>query len=553
MGIGMQELLSLEYFKDFYVLAGKNGLNKEVQGITLFEAPDAFCWTRGKELVFTSGYVFKQEPDCIYRAFRVGTAQKMSGMMIKRERYMDEVPEKMIQLFDEYDIPLISMPFQVSWMEVMNQVNTAVMNRTIRRFRINTPGENWHVSNLSYKEQKIKRILQAVEVEMKFPAFLYDFKEEKSYYSSINFRRIADSFGLDDADFWEPSVPYTKHTLCDFLDMVRYRMSENVAEEEEHEKGSDEKPKVSWIRIPICMQGSVQAVFVVMESRELLDYYDEYAIRIAFLTLQGVYEQIMVAQKAGNIGFENFVLYALNSAEEDTKKLLFQANAQGLSTSTEYISAMFRPRKKEANAKNRRDEIMGIYQKGLRGNGKIAFIGENEGILLIEFGESGIADKEQIIKLLRQFRDKVQEMCPELNLDLGISTQTTTIPEFRKSFEKCKKALNVGELFLAEQQLWEYEKLGVLAWIEVPQEVLDKKMEKCREYLRDEKNVELFETLKVYLDNNMNYSTTAKKMYVHINTIRKRIDKINSMMEIDWDDPLARMNVELLLRLFKID
>ena len=33
------------------------------------------------------------------------------------------------------------------------------------------------MSNFSYKEQKIKRILQAMEAEMGVPAFLYDFVE----------------------------------------------------------------------------------------------------------------------------------------------------------------------------------------------------------------------------------------------------------------------------------------------------------------------------------------------------------------------------------------
>ena len=61
-----------------------------------------------------------------------------------------------------------------------------------------------------------------------------------------------------------------------------------------------------------------------MESREFLDYYDEYAIRIAVLMLQGVYEQIMVAQNAENIGFENFILYALNSDADDREKLRWE-------------------------------------------------------------------------------------------------------------------------------------------------------------------------------------------------------------------------------------
>ena len=57
MGIAIQELLSQDYFKDFYVLAGAKGLHREIQGITVMEAPDAFHWTKGKELVLSSGYV----------------------------------------------------------------------------------------------------------------------------------------------------------------------------------------------------------------------------------------------------------------------------------------------------------------------------------------------------------------------------------------------------------------------------------------------------------------------------------------------------------------
>ena len=59
---------------------------------------------------------------------------------------------------------------------------------------------------------------------MGFPAFLYDFVEEEAYYSSMNFQKIAKGFGLETEDFWEPSMPYTRHTLCDYMDMVRYRL-----------------------------------------------------------------------------------------------------------------------------------------------------------------------------------------------------------------------------------------------------------------------------------------------------------------------------------------
>ena len=50
MGIAVKELLTLEYFKDYHVIAGKSGLHKEIQGTTLLEAPDALRWAKGKEL-----------------------------------------------------------------------------------------------------------------------------------------------------------------------------------------------------------------------------------------------------------------------------------------------------------------------------------------------------------------------------------------------------------------------------------------------------------------------------------------------------------------------
>lgn len=105
--------------------------------------------------------------------------QGTSAMMIKRGRYLDEIPQRLIDLFDQYEIPLISMPFSVPWMELMSQINTAVMNRTIRRFKVHS-NNHLQVSDQSYKVQKINKILRAVEVEMKFPAFIYDLAEEKA-------------------------------------------------------------------------------------------------------------------------------------------------------------------------------------------------------------------------------------------------------------------------------------------------------------------------------------------------------------------------------------
>ena len=185
MGISIQEILSAEFFKDFEIIAGRKGIHKEVQGITSMEAPDCFKWTKGRELVLSSGYVISQEPDCLKAAFEEGLVQQSSGMMIKKERYLKEIPNDIIDLFNTHCIPLILAPFTVSWMDISNNINVLVMNRAISRFTLGS--RQISPINLTYKEKQIKRMLRSVESELGFPAYLYDLREDRSYSSSINF------------------------------------------------------------------------------------------------------------------------------------------------------------------------------------------------------------------------------------------------------------------------------------------------------------------------------------------------------------------------------
>ena len=477
------------------------------------------------------------------RAFEEGDNQKIAAMMIKRGRYLAKIPEDLIELHDKYSVPLISMPFSVPWMEAMSQINMAVMNRTIRRFRLQH-FDALQSTDQTYKVQKIRRILQAVEIEMNFPAFLYDLNEQQGYYSSANFRKITESFGLNISDYWEPSRPHTVHTLCDNLQMKRIRLTE---------QGNLDGPLVSWIRIPIVMNGVILAYFIVMESRELLDYYDEFSIRVAFLMLQGVYEQIMVAQSIGNIGFENLILYALNSGENDRDKLIAQASAQGIHMSTEYVCAVFRQTNRDTSARNMRSAFTEVFRaENTSGTGRLAFLEENEGVVLWEAHDPLFRGKDSLETLLSRFSEKIERRFPDMHLEFGLFRSGRPLSEIRLSIEKCRKALSLGKRLLETGNFWDYESLGALAWLQVPEDELKDQLKIYRDLMQDEKNIEILKTLKVYLANNMNYSVTAEKLYVHINTVRKRIDRVNDLLPIDWDSRISRLNAELLLQFLEL-
>lgn len=98
---------------------------------------------------------------------------------------------------------------------------------------------------------------------MEFPAFLYDVTMDKRYYSSDNFKKASEKYGIRESDYWSPQLPHTSHALCDCIHMKRYRLLKGEAANE---------PRISWVTIPIESAGVVQAYFCVMESRKFLDF-----------------------------------------------------------------------------------------------------------------------------------------------------------------------------------------------------------------------------------------------------------------------------------------
>lgn len=135
---------------------------------------------------------------------------------------------------------------------------------------------------------------------------------------------------------------------------------------------------------------------------------------------------------------------------------------------------------------------------------------------------------------------------------IGVCQEPTTLSDVKQTILRCRKAMKMGRILYPEQNIWFYDMLGMLAWIQIPEQELKGMLKEYRKLLKEPKNAELLKTLKVYLENNMNYSVTAEKLYLNINTVRKRIDKVNSILPIDWNNYVQRLNIELLLQILNL-
>lgn len=129
---------------------------------------------------------------------------------------------------------------------------------------------------------------------------------------------------------------------------------------------------------------------------------------------------------------------------------------------------------------------------------------------------------------------------------IGISDQKNSYGEFHIAIKMSIWANQVGQM--NKSDFTYYMNIGIYKWIaplfnECTIESDYKKLiYKINEYDKNFKS-NLWDTLIVFIQNNGEYSKTAKELYQHPNTIRYRIKKIQEITELDGDDFYAQLYI----------
>jgi len=127
---------------------------------------------------------------------------------------------------------------------------------------------------------------------------------------------------------------------------------------------------------------------------------------------------------------------------------------------------------------------------------------------------------------------------------VGIGTAVNDLKFVSRSFKEAKMALEVGKIFEMTSLVINYETLGIGRLIyQLP-------MSLCRmfvnEVLRgedaDDFDEETLITVDKFFENNLNVSETARKLYIHRNTLVYRLDKLQKQTGLDlrnFDDAIT--------------
>ena len=168
---------------------------------------------------------------------------------------------------------------------------------------------------------------------------------------------------------------------------------------------------------------------------------------------------------------------------------------------------------------------------------------------------SGETEGKRLDKLAAQIEEALASEL-KLKVVVGIGTVASSIRELAHSYKEAQMAIEVGKVFDTERSVISYDNLGIGRLIyQLPTTL-------CQMFLRevfkknpiDALDQETLFTINKFFENNLNVSETARKLFVHRNTLVYRLEKIKRLTSLDlreFDDAIT-FKVALMVKKYLV-
>jgi purine catabolism regulator len=136
-GVRLRDVLALPALGALEVVAGIAGLEREVRRINVMEVPDILPWVKPYELLLTTGFPLPRDgataqPVAMADLVRSLAAAGLSGLGIKRGRYLGAVPVEVLAAAEEVGFPIFMLSPDTQFDEVIAELYAALLDRQMR-------------------------------------------------------------------------------------------------------------------------------------------------------------------------------------------------------------------------------------------------------------------------------------------------------------------------------------------------------------------------------------------------------------------------------------
>jgi PucR family transcriptional regulator, purine catabolism regulatory protein len=537
------------------LVAGSGGLERPIEWVRVMETPETVKRMRRHELLLTTAYPIKDDRDAQVRLVSDMASIEGAGLVVKLGRYLDQLPPQMLEKADQLDFPLFEMPVEIPWSDLMEPLLERIIN-----------AEHW-------------RLKRSLDIHRRFTDLVLDGKGVNEICRTL--AELLDSaVSVEDASFHLLAHaggfrhdPHRRETIARHGTPPRVLFDpqiQQVLRDVEARRAPTRVPAFPHVGMnreriiaPILAANQVLGYISVLEhpphNEELAFMAVEQAAMVVAMALikerevaevearvrgeylddlaQGTYgDEASAQRRARHLGYPLHGRHVLLIVDIDDFRGYIKARQLG----EEAIQALKREFLRRVTG-----VIRGPFPRALLG------VRSDSVLVLLPVGIEADGTASRMRSLGTHIRQAVAEWRPGFTVSVGYSAPVEAPAGVATAHREVRTVLDTLARFKRWSQVVAVPDLGLtglLAGVSDDRlvEFAQRHLGQLAEHDRT-RSGNLVETLRAFLEAG-EQQAAARRLKVHPNTLRYRLDRIREVTGMELEDPETRLNLAVALR-----
>ncbi|MEU6035071.1 PucR family transcriptional regulator ligand-binding domain-containing protein [Actinomadura sp. NPDC047616] len=561
-GLPVGEVLGVSTLAGARLIGGRSGLDRVVQRLNVMEVPDVLAWVKPNELLLTTGYPLRNTPQSLDNLVADLDERGLAALAIKLGRYLDSLPAEMIAQADRRGFPLILLPNDVGFDDILNQVLTDILNR--------------QAAVLARTEEVHRALVQIVlcggglqevvdEVATLLDVAVVVLDGDQRVLAGSGPDEHIQAMRAFDVLSGRPGVCVNGEgdhlvvpVVAGGFDHGRIIAYSPAGTLREADLGILERA-ATVAALVVTKQQAVAAV----ESKYRADYLRD------ILSGRAGEDDRVIAHCAGfGWDLDRPVMVVVAELDGRTRPAdgqngqSAQSLQNGQSGQNGQAGEVARGGGRGADERVAQERLAAAWSTAVRrhdrGAAVASFAHEVVAVIGMADGDEAALSSGPVQAMLKEATAIFAEhLSAKRTFSTGISRTVSSPSALPEAYEQAVKAVRVGRQLHGDGARAHFDQLGVyrlLSLVSDPQELHAFVRETLGELAGDDEPelVDLRRTLQVLLETNLNVAETARRLHFHYNTLRYRIGKLERMLGPFTEDAHLRLNLTLALHVLRM-
>lgn len=548
--IDVNNVMALDVLKSGRLVAGAKGLSRPIRWVHIVDIPDVVEWVQEGDLLLTTAFAFRERPELQERLVPALSAKRLAGLIVAVGRYIDHLPASMLDQGDSLEFPLIELPWEVPFESVTRAVSEEIFARQVSLLTQSTQIHNT-LTQLVLQGQGLDGLANT----------LADLVGRSVTIEDPSFNTLA-SATRGPTDAVRDETISTGRTPAQVLQALKSLGILDTLRRSTSPVRVPIIPEVSMmyerIVMPIVAGGRTYGYAWIIAGGSPLAELDYTALEhgatvAALMMLQQRTVNETEQRLRGDLldqllGGSDIPPSLMPTLVEHARRLGYPLDAPS-------HSALLFQIQSDTSVPGDSLDLASFVEKVLGERGTRCLV---------------VARGERVVALVASGRRLQPEQAADAvrsaaedhrwSVAIGVGGVHSGPVGIARSYGEAEEALNLSlRLHDGAAGVYPFDGLGLFHWLYILQG--DKSAASDNRYVElirqlaehdTHKGGALLPTLEGYLDSGGNALETARRFHLHRNTLGHRLQKIEQLSGLQLSDPMARLNLHVALKFFRL-